>query len=130
LDDFSANINWSLVSGAPYTPQSIEGNSMLDTNSKRMGFTHQANARLTKGIRIPGGSSVRIYLDVENLLKTRNVLSVYPKTGDPYITGEDLQDDLVQFTYPEVEFTHGLSNRNPAHVDTYRGVTLGVSFNF
>ncbi len=130
LDDFSANINWSLVSGAPYTPQSIEGNSWLDTNSKRMGYTHQANARITKGIRIPGGSSIRVYLDVENLFKTKNVLSVYPKTGDPYVTGEDLQDGLVQFTYPEVEFTHGLSDRNPAHVDTYRGVTLGVSFNF
>ncbi len=130
LDDFSANINWSFVSGAPYTPQSMEGNAMLDTNSKRMDFTHQANARLSKGIRLPGGSSIRLFLDVENIFKTRNVLRVYPKTGDPNDDGADLQDDLVQFTYPEVEFTHGLAIRNPSNVDTYRGVTLGVSFNF
>ncbi len=130
LDDFSANINWSFVSGAPYTPQSTEGNAMLDTNSKRMDPTHQANARLTKGVRLPGGTSLRVFLDVENLFKTKNINRVYPRTGSPYDDGADLQDDLVQFTYPEVEYTYGLAVRNPANVDKYRGVTLGVSFNF
>ena len=130
LDDFSANINWSIVSGAPYTPQSAESNAMLDTNSKRMDYTHQANARIAKGFRLPGGSNIRVFLDVENLFKTKNVLRVYPKTGDPRDDGADLQDDMVQFTYPEVAFTHGLAVNNPYNVDTYRGVTLGVSFNF
>ncbi|MCB5251724.1 MAG: hypothetical protein LHW51_01975, partial [Candidatus Cloacimonetes bacterium] len=130
LDDFSANINWSFVSGAPYTPQSTDSDAFLDTNSKRMDYTHQANARIAKGIRLPGGSNIRIFLDVENLFKTRNVLRVYPRTGDPWVTGEDLEDALVNFTYEEVEFTHGLASRNPYNVDNYRGVTLGVSFNF
>ena len=130
LDDFSANINWSIVSGAPYTPQSTEGNAMLDTNSKRMDPTHQANARLTKGIMLPGGTSLRVYLDVENLFKTKNINRVYPRTGSPWDDGENLEDDQVQFTYPEVEYTYGLAVRNPANVDNYRGVTLGVSFNF
>lgn len=130
LDDFSANINWSFVSGAPYTPQSTDSDAFLDTNSKRMDYTHQASARIAKGIRLPGGSNIRIFLDVENLFKTRNVLRVYPRTGDPWVTGEDLEDALVNFTYEEVEFTHGLASRNPYNVDNYRGVTLGVSFNF
>jgi len=130
LDDISANINWSFVSGAPYTPQSSEGDAFLDTNSQRMEPTHQANARITKGIRLPGGSSIRLFLDIENLFKTKNILRVYPKTGSPYEDGADLEDDLVQYTYPEVEFTHGLETRNPANVDNYRGVTLGMSFNF
>jgi hypothetical protein len=130
LDDISANINWSFVSGAPYTPQSSEGDAFLDTNSQRMEPTHQANARITKGIRLPGGSSIRLFLDIENLFKTKNILRVYPKTGSPYEDGADLEDDLVQYTYPEVEFTHGLATRNPANIDNYRGVTLGMSFNF
>jgi len=130
LDDFSANINWSFASGAPYTPQSTEGDAMLDTNSKRMDPTHQANARLTKGIQLPGGTSLRVYLDVENLFKTKNINSVYPRTGSPYDDGADLEDELVQYTYPEVEYTHQLAVRNPAYVDNYRGVTIGVSFNF
>ncbi|MCB5279701.1 MAG: carboxypeptidase regulatory-like domain-containing protein [Candidatus Cloacimonetes bacterium] len=130
LDDFSANINWSFVSGAPYTPQSIEGNSMLDTNSKRMDPTHQANARLTKGIQLPGGNSLRIFLDVENLFKTKNINSVYPKTGSPYDDGADLEDSTLQYTFPEVEFTYGKAVQNPAYIDNYRGITVGVSFNF
>lgn len=130
LDDFSANINWSFVSGAPYTPQSMEGNAFLDTNSKRKDATNQANARLTKGIQLPGGSSFRVFLDVENLFKNKNIARVYPKTGSPYEDGQDLQDDLVNIVYPEVEYTYGLSIQNPAFVNNYRGVTLGVSFNF
>jgi outer membrane receptor protein involved in Fe transport len=130
LDDFSANINWSFVSGAPYTPQSTEGDSFLDTNSKRRDATNQANARITKGIQLPGGSSFRIFMSIENLFKTRNVNRVYPRTGSPYDDGEDLTDDLIGEVYPEVEYTYGLAIENPAFVDSYRGVTLGVSFNF
>jgi hypothetical protein len=130
LDDFSANINWSFVSGSPYTPQSTEGNAFLDTNSKRKDPTNQANARLTKGFVLPGGSSFRVFLDIENLFKTKNVNRVYPRTGSAYEDGEDLEDDLVDYVYPEVEYTYGLSIQNPAYVNNYRGVTLGVSFNF
>ncbi len=130
LDDFSANINWSFVSGSPYTPQSTEGNAFLDTNSKRKDPTNQANARLTKGFVLPGGSSFRVFLDIENLFKTKNVNRVYPRTGSAYEDGEDLEDDLVDYVYPEVEFTYGRSIQNPAYVNNYRGVTLGVSFNF
>jgi hypothetical protein len=67
---------------------------------------------------------------VENLFKTKNINSVYPRTGSPYDDGADLEDELVQYTYPEVEYTHQLAVRNPAYVDNYRGVTIGVSFNF
>ncbi|HNQ42862.1 MAG TPA: TonB-dependent receptor [Candidatus Cloacimonadota bacterium] len=130
LDDFVANLTWSMASGAPYTPQSTEGNAFLDTNSKRKDFTHQANLRLTKGFTLPNNTNLRVFLDIENLFKTKNIYSVYPKTGSPYDDGADLQDDQVQFTYPEVAYTHGLAIKDPANVSNFRGATLGISFNF
>lgn len=130
LDDFVANLTWSLASGSPYTPQSTEGNAFLDTNSKRKDITHQANLRLTKGFSLPNNMSLRVFLDIENLFKTKNVYNVYPKTGSPFDDGADLEDDLVQFTYPEVAYTYGLAINNPSNVSNYRGATLGISFNF
>jgi len=129
FDDFSANLNWNFASGAPYTPQAEEG-SMLDTNSKRKGWTNQANLRLTKGFALPKDMSIRVFMEVENLFKTKNILSVYPKTGSPYETGEDISDTMVGYTYPEVDFVYHKGIRNPGMVNNHRGVTFGVSFNF
>lgn len=130
LDDFSANMNWSFASGSPYTPQSLEGSSLLDTNSKRKKTTQQTNMRISKGISLPGGSNIRLFMDVENLFKTRNVYDVYSRTGNPYDSGADLIDDQANYIFEEVEYVHGLSDNNPSSYSNYRGVTLGVSFNF
>ena len=130
FDDFSANITWNFASGAPYTPQAMVGGNWLDTNSKRKGWTNQANLRLTKGFALPNDMSIRAFMEVENLFKTKNILSVYPKTGSPYATGEDLTDDEVGEVYPEVEYVYNRSIRNPGMVNNHRGVTFGVSFNF
>ncbi len=130
LDDFSANINWSLASGSPYTPQSMIGSSMLDTNSARKRFTHQANLRLTKGIALSSKMNIRMFLDVENLFKTKNILSVYPKTGNEYETGEDISDPNTNYTYAEHQFVYDKYIRNPSMFNDHRGVTFGVSFNF
>jgi len=67
---------------------------------------------------------------VENIFKTRNVNRVYPRTGSPYEDGENLEDDILEYVFPEVEYAYGLSIKNPAFINNYRGVTFGVSFNF
>ncbi|MDD3235434.1 MAG: carboxypeptidase regulatory-like domain-containing protein [Candidatus Cloacimonetes bacterium] len=131
LDDFVANFTWSFASGSPYTPQSYQGNNnFLDTNSKRMLPTQSANLRITKGLQLPNKTSMRLYLEVENLFKKTNIYSVYSKTGSPYSNGDDLQDSQLGYVFPEVEFTHGLAVNNPTYVNDFRGVTLGVIFNF
>lgn len=130
LDDFSANINWSFASGSPYTPQSVIGSSWLDTNSARKRFTHQANMRLTKGIALSNKMNIRMFLDVENLFKTKNILSVYPKTGTHLETGDDISDPNTNYTYAEHQFVYDKYIRNPSMYNDHRGVTFGVSFNF
>jgi len=130
FDDFTANFSWSLSSGTPYTPMAEEGNNSLDTNSKRKDFTNQADLRISKGITLPKNMNIRLFLDVENLFKTNNVLTVYPRTGSPYDDGADIADSVTNYIYPEVAYVHGLQVRNPGFTNNYRGVTFGVSFNF
>lgn len=130
FDDFTANINWSYSSGTPYTPQSEISTNMLSTNSLRKSATHNANLRLSKGITLKNNMNLRLFMDVENLFKTNNIYTVYPRTGSPYDDGADLEDPITNYVYPEVEHVHLQAVRNPAFTSNYRGVTLGVSFNF
>ncbi len=130
IDDFSANMNWSFASGSPYTPQSTEGNNFLDTNSARKKFTHQANLRLTKGFTLSQKMNIRLFMDVENLFGTRNVYTVYPKTGEEDDDGQDLSDANTGWIYPEVQFVYDKFIQNPGYYSNYRGITFGVSFNF
>ncbi|PKN73595.1 MAG: hypothetical protein CVU50_02450 [Candidatus Cloacimonetes bacterium HGW-Cloacimonetes-3] len=131
IDDVVANLTWSYASGSPYTPQSYEGNNnFLDTNSKRKAPTHSANLRVTKGFRLPNKSSMRVYMEVENLFKKTNIYDVYSKTGSPYFDGADLEDSQLGYVFPEVEYTYNLAVNNPTYVNSFRGITLGVIFNF
>lgn len=127
LDDFSANLTWTLASGTPYTPTSGTQNTALDTNSKRKGLTQNANLRLTKGVTLPFGS-VRLYMDVENLFKYPNIGSVFSKTGSAYDDDADLSEN--GYTYDEVQYMHNKYVLNPGNINNFRAVTLGVSFNF
>jgi len=130
FDDFTTNLTWSFASGTPYTPQSEISTNMLATNSRRKDLTQQANLRISKGFSLPKNMSVRVFLDVENLFKTNNVLTVYPRTGLPDEDGADIADSITNFVYPEVAYVYGRAIRNPGFTNNYRGVTLGVSFNF
>ncbi len=130
FDDFSANINWSFASGAPYTPQSEIGNSFLDTNSARRKFTNQANMRLSKGITLSQKTNIRLFLDIENLFKTKNIYTVYPRTGNEYDDGQDIADANTGYTYPEVRYVYDRFIQNPCFYSNHRGITFGVSFNF
>lgn len=114
---------------------------MLDTNSKRKDFTQQANLKITKGFTLGRNMNFRIYMDVENLFKNKNILSVYPRTGSPYESGAEIHESNIQiynpdtgeyepFTYPQVAYAYSKYIKNPSLVNNFRGVTLGVSFNF
>ncbi len=130
LHDFSANMTWSFASGAPYTPVSEVGNTALDTNSKRMDFTHTANARITKGFQLPKNMRIRLFMDIENLFKTKNVYTVYPRTGSPYTSGADLTESSGNFVYSERAFINSLAESNPGFVNDFRSFTIGMSINF
>jgi outer membrane receptor protein involved in Fe transport len=131
FDDFTANLTYNIASGSPYTPVTPGlGNTALDTNSKRKDFTQSTNLKLTKTFPLNKKMSVRLFVDIENLFKNKNIIAVYPKTGSPYDDGADLSEPNTGFVYPEREFVHSLYILNPGYVDTERNITFGFSFNF
>lgn len=130
LDDFSANMTWTIASGAPYTPTTGSQNTPLDTNSKRKKYTQQANLRISKGFALASGPYLRLYMDVENLFKYPNISDVFSKTGSAYDDGEILAEQDDNFTFEERQYMHSKSVIDPANINNFRAVTLGVSFNF
>jgi len=131
LDDISFNINWSYASGTPYTPQNPDSGHDLDTNSKRMDSTQQTNLKITKGFILSNKMNIKIFAEVENLFKNKNVIDVYQKTGSYWWNGDQIEEtNLPGYVYPEVYYTHYLASDNPLFYNDFRGVTLGISFNF
>ena len=131
VDDISFNVNWSYASGTPYTPQNPDSGHDLDTNSKRMDGTQQTNLKITKGFILSNKMNIKIFAEVENLFKNKNVIDVYQKTGSYWWNGDQIEEtNLPGFVYPEVYYAHYLASDNPLYYNDFRGVTLGISFNF
>ncbi len=128
IDDFSTSLTYSYASGEPYTPQDPITDSYLDTNSERKDATQNTSLKITKNFRFGQKSLVRVYLDVDNLFKNRNINNVYAKTGDPYDTGEDYS--VNGYDIPEILFAQDQYTRDPGRVSQDRTITLGVSYNF
>ena len=56
-------------------------------NASRMPWTFNADARLTRGVRL-GGMNLSLFADARNLLNTRNQVDVYGYTGSPTDPGD------------------------------------------
>jgi len=92
--NFTCRTSWgggSLIgrygSGYPYTPfvtvaSRIGKNitSQLETNSRKKPSTYELDLKLFKNVKM-GPWNLTIYVDVYNLLDTRNEIIVYPTTG-------------------------------------------------
>lgn len=130
LEDFTANMTWSFASGAPYTPRALIGNNDLDTNSKRKNYTQTANMKFSKGINIHKSLGLRVFLDIENVFKNRNISNVYPKTGTTDYSGEDITESTGGYVYDERYYVTKLYENNPFYYNNFRSFTLGMSINF
>jgi outer membrane receptor protein involved in Fe transport len=132
MDDLSINLSYNIASGVPYT-QVTPGtaNVSLETNGKRMDFTQDTNLRITKNFTMGKKNQMRVFMDVSNLFKNKNILYVYPKTGSPYEDGSDISDATNGgYIYPERQFVHDQYVQNPANVNNERTITFGIAYNF
>jgi outer membrane receptor protein involved in Fe transport len=137
LDQFSANLLWQVQSGQPYTPMSPDPNSnqLLETNSERMPWTNTLDMRLSQAFNVGKDSKIRFFLDINNLFNTKNILFVYPRTGEPDDNGEipryfDLNNDGVVNElddYIGAEIYKAYLD-NPANYSEGRTFTFGFAF--
>lgn len=91
LSNFGANILFSVKSGFNYTRWDEEsfGNRRFPTealNTSQTPWTYQIDMKIDKSFKI-GPLETNIYLWVINLLNTKNVLTVFNVSGDPYDDG-------------------------------------------
>lgn len=129
---WNATLIGAINSGFPYTPEYARGESSgsstfvgLRENSERRPTTINLDLRVSKSFKL-GPMAVRGYLDVTNLLDTRNANWVYADTGLPDYTLQDYQNwsRLTEISNSTEYFN------NPGMYSAPRFIQLGFGINY
>ncbi len=84
-------------------------------NSSTTPWVYQLDARLDKNFDLPGGIGLDVYVYVQNLLNTKNVINVYYRTGNGFADGYLTDPSLSAIT---------IANSGPMFVPLYDVVNL------
>ncbi len=147
---FSLTINGG--SGTPYTASRnvtsplSGGNNLLDGTygGSRLPWQFRLDLRVDKDIyfnlKKSAGDNAKkvymnVYLQVLNLLDTKNVINVYPYTGnaedDGYLTAPEWQRQINNQIDPtSFRELYGIFVDNPGNYSSPRQIRLGLTFNF
>jgi len=128
IDDFTTNFSYDISSGKPYTVADEEGNLSKESNTKRQPHTETANLTIRKNFTFSGRKRLSVYLTIDNLFNRRNVYSVYPITGSPYYSGQDLDTNNDGYVAPETTAIYNMYDKNPANYSSGRGYNFGISY--
>ena len=145
-----ANLMFSAGSGTPYSRQSnitqeaaegINDRSTLtgSLNGSRLPWQFRMNLKVNKSFKIKWNdkksSNLNVYVQVQNLLDARNIISVYRATGNPeddgYLTSSaaqnviDAKNDAEAFRY-----LYSLGVNNPSNYSLPRMWRAGISLQF
>lgn len=142
-------------SGTPYTKQSniipyglySQGNTQTvgSLNGSRLPWIYTVDLKVDKNLDLQLGkakegeevkmAALNVYIQVLNLLNTKNVLSVYPTTGNPdddsYLN-DPRYEPFISSQNDEQSFRdlYSLKLQNPGYFSLPRRVRLGVVLNF
>ena len=154
LENVGANLTFRLGSGTPYSKQSNitpEGQFGLNINKSLEGaingsstpWNYRMDLRVDKNIQLVWGkdeharkyANLNIYLQVLNLLNTKNVINVYKATGNPdddgYLTSPAAQSTIAAQVYPESFIDlYNVKINNPAYYSRPRVIRLGIQLDF
>ncbi len=138
-------------SGTPYTRQlnatNVSGGntSRIDgsINGSRYPWQFKIDARLEKVINLNFAkkdakkkpAELTVYIVVQNLLNTKNIISTYRKTGNPdddgYLAAAEFQNNIAsqndEQSYRDLYATY---INNPDNYSIPRRIRLGLTFNF
>ncbi|MCF7859322.1 MAG: carboxypeptidase regulatory-like domain-containing protein [Candidatus Cloacimonetes bacterium] len=128
MQDFSINFLYSLNSGSPYTPVDDNNNESQDVNSQLAPHTENANLKFTKNFGFGNNMKLRFYASILNLFNRNNVTNVYPKTGDPFISGTDLDFNGNGYIDPNTSSIYQASDMNPANISAGRTYSFGLTY--
>jgi hypothetical protein len=143
----NAGANFAVVtgSGLPYSRIRGVGEPGLkgSPNGSRLPWTNFVKMRVDKdfNLSLKGGEGrakstiVNVYVDVYNLLNTKNVSSVYAATGDPeddgYLTAPKMQQNIeVQLDPEAYRMYYQMRALGSVRYMGPRTIRFGVSLNF
>jgi outer membrane receptor protein involved in Fe transport len=156
FENAGANFTFRAGSGTPYTRQSnvlqaaaigINQRPILrgQINGSRLPWQFRIDMRLNKTFDLAWGAkeegqkqkraSLNVYLDVQNLLNTRNVIGVYRYTGNPdddgWLSSAEAQEIIAnQVNSQSYRDLYSVKVNNPANYTLPRRMRLGVQINF
>lgn len=156
LADAGINLVGNLGSGTPYSQQqdatgaagitSLGGASSLEgsINGSRQPSQFTVNLQIDKSFNITlkrkegekdRTANLNVYLLVNNLLNTQNIINVYRFTGNPdddgYLTANQFQAQIAnQIDETSFRELYTLKMDNPANYGLARTIQLGLRFDF
>ena len=154
LSDFGVNLMLTAGSGTPYSQQSnvtqeaqfgIPIKTTLEgtVNGSRKPWSFRADLKVNKKVNFSLGEiagderklSMNVYVWVQNLLNTDNVINVYRYTGNPdddgYVSSAEGQQDISQQIDPAAFVDqYGVKVNNPNNYSRPRTIRVGVTMNF
>ena len=145
-----ANITLAAGSGTPYSKQSnitqeaaegINDRSTLEgsLNGSRLPWQFRINMKVNKEFEIKWNekksSHFNVYLQVQNLMDAKNIISVYRATGNPeddgYLTSAAAQNAIDAKNDPDAfRYLYSLAVNNPTHYSLPRMFRAGISLQF
>ncbi|WP_417589279.1 TonB-dependent receptor domain-containing protein [Owenweeksia hongkongensis] len=148
FESFGVNLTLNAQSGAPYTKRdqpyivtTVNPSSVAlvegGINGRRLPWQYTVDARINRVFDLGESkkTSLEVYLQILNLLNTKNVIDVYDYTGSPdddgYLASTEAQSQLAQQT-SSTAFVD-LYNRNIVNGFNYslpRRIRLGIAYNF
>jgi hypothetical protein len=152
LQDVGFNLQFLVGSGTPYTRWSAavaqgsnqRSNILGSVNGSYKPWTFRANLRIDKNVQLTWGkkdsddrkkANLNIYLQVLNLLNTRNVAGVYNYTGNPDDDGfvnSPLALSSVQSLNSPQGFLdqYAIYANNPSNFQRPRVIRIGLQLDF
>ncbi len=150
LQNTGINFTFSGGSGIPYSRSSkvgyLGGNTVLQgsINGSRLPWQFKIDARIDKDIIVNLGKKdsknrkeayLNVYLQVLNVLNTKNVMSVYAATGNPdddgYLAAAEFQASIESQLDPlAFRDMYSVYVNSPYNYSLPRRIRLGVAFDF
>jgi outer membrane receptor protein involved in Fe transport len=127
----------SAGSGFPYTPMTVEpldlsgvpsGRVIGRRNSQYGPWTFRIDMKADKTFYFASNMNLNVYIQILNLLNRKNVLNVFPSTGQPDNNGF-VQEAAGTISQREI-YQYDILYKDGLNWDTPRQARLGVIFNF
>jgi outer membrane receptor protein involved in Fe transport len=130
-DAWSVGILAKYGSGLPYTRTDLQNRRIGLPNDDRMPYTLRFDLRFDKHFYFTkqGGSYFTFFTEVENLFDRRNVVNVYPATGDADFDGFVVQN-VFDPNYEDQVRVRSLYSHDPQNYDHPRQIRFGVAYSF